>query len=148
MTSYNEIVNDTIKEQNDALMEMSTPVTQLWNGILFLPLVGIIDSKRAQDVMTAMLDKISETQAKVFILDISGIGVLDTAVANYLIKITKATRLMGSVCIISGISGAVAQTIVELGIQIDEVETTGSMQDAVDKAFRLTGAEVVKLTNS
>lgn len=146
--TYNDIINDTIKEQNNALMQMSTPVTQLWNGILFLPLVGIIDSKRAQDVMTAMLNKISESQAKVFILDISGIGVLDTAVANYLIKITKATRLMGCLCIISGISGAVAQTIVELGIQIDEVETTGSMQDAVDKAFRLTGAEVVQLSNS
>ena len=141
--TYNNKIMQTVKAQNEALMEMSTPVTQLWNGILFLPLVGIIDSRRAQDVMSAMLSKIAELQSKVFIMDISGIAVVDTAVANYLIKITKATKLMGCNCIVSGISGAVAQTIVELGIQTDEVDTTGSMQDAVEKAFRLTGAKVV-----
>jgi rsbT co-antagonist protein RsbR len=134
--TYNEIANETIKAQNNALMEMSTPVTKLWDGILFLPLVGIIDSRRAQDVMTAMLQKITETSSRVFILDISGIAVLDTAVANYLIKITKATTLMGCKCIISGISGAVAQTIVELGIHTDEIMTTGNMQDALEKAFK------------
>jgi len=143
--TYNEIVNEKMRYQNAALMEMSTPVTQLWNGILLLPLVGIIDSKRAQDIMTTMLNNISERQSKAFILDISGIAVMDTAVANYLIKITKATRLMGCMCIISGISGAVAQTIVELGIQIDEVDTTGTMQDALDKALQLTGAKITKL---
>jgi rsbT co-antagonist protein RsbR len=134
--TYNDINNQTIKAQNTALMEMSTPVTKLWNGILFLPLVGIIDSRRAQDVMTAMLQKISETESQVFILDISGIAVVDTAVANYLIKITKATALMGCRCIVSGISGAVAQTIVELGIHIDEMTTTGNMQDALEQAFK------------
>jgi len=148
MDTYNMMVNQTIKDQNEALMEMSTPVTQLWNGILLLPLVGIIDSKRAQDVMTTMLDKIVHSQSKAFILDISGIAMMDTAVANYLIKITKATRLMGCMCIISGISGAVAQTIVELGIPVDEVDTTGTMQDALDKALRLTGAKIIKLGDS
>lgn len=136
MDTYNDINNQTIKAQNMALMEMSTPVTRLWNGILFLPLVGIIDSRRAQEVMTAMLQKISETESQVFILDISGIAVVDTAVANYLIKITKATALMGCRCIVSGISGAVAQTIVELGIHIDEMTTTGNMQDALEQAFK------------
>ena len=86
--TYNDIVNEKMRNQNTALMEMSTPITQLWNGILLLPLVGIIDSNRAQDIMTTMLNKISDSQSKAFILDISGIAVLDTAVANYLIKIT------------------------------------------------------------
>ena len=134
--TYNELTNQTIKAQNNALMEMSTPVTKLWDGILFLPLVGIIDSRRAQEVMTAMLQKISETESQVFILDISGIAVLDTAVANYLIKITKASALMGCRCIVSGISGAVAETIVELGIHTNEIMTTGNMQDALEKAFK------------
>lgn len=142
---YNEIATDKMRSQNAVLMEMSTPVTQLWNGILLLPLVGIIDSKRAQDTMTAMLSKIGQTQSKAFILDISGVAVMDTAVANYIIKITKATKLMGCNCIISGISGAVAQTIVELGIQIDEINTTGNMQDALNTALQMTGSQITAI---
>lgn len=134
--AYNDVANEIIREQNAALMEMSTPVTKLWDGILFLPLVGIIDSKRAQSIMSAMLQKITETSSRVFILDISGIAVLDTAIANHLVKITKATNLMGCRCIVSGISGAVAQTLVELGVQTDEIITTGNMQDALEKAFK------------
>lgn len=145
MNTYNTMVNRTIQDQNDALLEMSTPITQLWNGILLLPLVGIVDSKRAQNIMTTMLKKIIDSQSKAFILDISGIAMLDTAVANYLIKITKATQLMGCRCIISGISGPVAQTIVELGIPIEEVDTTGMMQDALDKALKITGARIMNL---
>ena len=116
-------------------MEMSTPVTQIWEGILLLPLVGLIDSKRAQDIMNASLAKIAETQARSFILDISGVGVVDTAVANHLIKVTQATRLMGCECAISGVSPAIAQTIVELGIDVGEVKTTANMRDALSIAF-------------
>jgi len=137
--TYNQLVSDTIREQNQALMQLSTPVTQLWDGILLLPLVGIIDSRRAQDTMTAVLHRVASSQSKVFILDISGVAVVDTAVANHLIKITKATRLMGCLCILSGISPAVAQTIVELGVQIEEVTTTANMQDALAQALRMTG---------
>jgi rsbT co-antagonist protein RsbR len=124
-------------------MEMSTPVTQLWTGILMLPVVGIIDSKRAQDVMNAMLTSIAESQARNFILDISGVAVVDTAVANHLIKITKASALMGCSCIISGISPAIAQTIVELGIEVGTVETTATMKDALGSAFRKLGLRLV-----
>ncbi len=140
--TYNELSRQKLQEQSKALTEMSTPVTQLWDDILLLPLVGIIDSGRAQNVMTAALSQISKTQSKVFILDISGVAVVDTAVANYLIKITKAAKLMGCICTISGISGAIAQTIVELGIQIDEVNTTGNMKDALADAFKTTGAQI------
>ncbi|WBM74644.1 STAS domain-containing protein [Saprospira grandis] len=130
----------SLEEQNDALRELSTPVAQIWDGILLLPLVGFIDSKRAKDVMEAMLDKVAETQAKFFILDISGVAIVDTAVANHLIKMSKAARLMGSQCMISGVSGPIAQTIVELGIAIDEIRTTGSMRDALRLAIKEAGA--------
>ncbi len=142
--TYNQLISDTIREQNNALMQLSTPIAQLWDGILLLPLVGIIDSRRAQDTMTAVLHRVAASQSKVFILDIGGVAVVDTAVANHLIKITKATRLMGCLCILSGISPAVAQTIVELGVQIDEVHTTANMQDALLQAMRLTGTMLTR----
>jgi len=140
--TYNKIMKSRLEDQNEALREMSTPVAQIAEHILLLPLVGIIDSKRAQELMSRMLDKVGQMAAKVFILDISGIAVVDTAVANHLIKMTKASRLMGCDCIISGISPAVAQTIVELGVQIDEIITEGTMQAALNEAYKLTGLEL------
>ena len=134
--------NRVIAEQSQTLMEMSTPVTAIWDGILMLPIVGIIDSKRAQDIMNAMLSMIAQTKAKVFILDISGVAVVDTAVANHLIKITKATRLMGCECTISGVSPAIAQTVVELGIDVGNVTSTANLRDALTYAFRKTGVEI------
>lgn len=146
--TYSKMVSDSITQSAKSLMEMSTPVTQIWDGVLFLPVVGIIDSKRAQDIMNSVLTKIAETRAKVFIMDISGVGVVDTAVANYLIKVTKATSLMGCECTISGVSPSIAQTIVELGIDVGGVRTTATMQDALSEAFRhitRTGRETHKL---
>lgn len=134
--TYARISNEAAAAQSNALMEMSTPVTQIWEGILLLPLVGLIDSKRAQDIMDASLAKIADTQARIFILDISGVGVVDTAVANYLIKVTKATRLMGCESTISGVSPAIAQTITELGIDVGNVRTTANMRDALSEAFK------------
>lgn len=136
---FAKITNQIITQQGKALMEMSTPVTAIWQDILMLPIVGIIDSKRAMDIMNAMLAKISETRSKVIILDISGVAVVDTAVANHLIKITKATKLMGCECTISGVSPAIAQTVVELGIDVGEIQTTATLRDALEWAFRQTG---------
>ncbi|MHC4822984.1 MAG: protoglobin domain-containing protein [Planctomycetota bacterium] len=140
--SYNAVVEDMLTSQSKALMEMSTPVTQIWEGILLLPIVGIIDSHRAGDIMNATLAKIAETQAQIFILDISGVGVVDTAVANNLIKITSATRLMGCECTISGLSPAIAQTIVDLGIDVGSIKTTATMKDALSDAFQRSGMEI------
>jgi len=139
---YREKMTRDLEKQNEALRELSTPVAQIWENILLLPLVGFIDSKRSKDVMEAMLDNIADKQAKFFILDISGVAIVDTAVANHLIKMTKAARLMGAKCIISGISGNIAQTIVELGIAIDEIETTGSMKDALKWAIKESGNQL------
>lgn len=140
--SYEEIINSKIAAQTKSLMEMSTPVTQLWTGLLFLPVVGLIDSKRAQDIMNNSLHKISETNSQCFILDISGVSVVDTAVANHLIKITKATRLMGCESIISGVSPSIAQTMVELGIEIGDIRTNSDMKGALETAFSIIGVDI------
>lgn len=145
--TYSRLTNQKISEQSQALMEMSTPVTAIWQGILMLPIVGIIDSKRAQDIMNAMLSKIGETRSKVIIMDISGVAVVDTAVANHLIKITKATKLMGCDCTISGVSPAIAQTIVGLGINVGEVHTTATLRDALEGAFSKTGVGLSRERN-
>jgi rsbT co-antagonist protein RsbR len=135
--TYMAMVTETIAAQGKSLMEMSTPVTEIWEGVLMMPIVGIVDSQRSQDIMNAMLTRISETQAGQFILDIGGVAVVDTAVANHLIKMTKATALMGCRTTISGISPAIAQTMVELGIDVGTVRTTATMRDALSQALEL-----------
>ncbi len=140
--TYMHLTSEKMFEQSKSLIEMSTPVTSIWDGILMLPLVGIIDSKRALDITARILEEISSSQATCFILDISGVAVIDTAVANYLIKITKATRLMGCESLISGLSPAIAQTIVDLGIDVGNVQTTGNLSDALRLAFDSVGLTV------
>ena len=130
---------EKITESSKALMEMSTPVTPIWEGILLLPLLGIIDSTRTQDIMNKTLSEIAKSRAKVFVMDISGVSAMDTAVANQLIKITKATQLMGCETIISGVSPAIARTLVELGINIGEVRTTATLRDSFELALRAIG---------
>ncbi len=124
-----------LEHQQKLIMEMSTPVTQVWKGILLLPVVGIVDSKRANDIMNAALTEISEARARIFVLDIGGVAVVDSTVANYLVKVAKATALMGCECIISGVSAAVAQTIVELGVEVP-AKTTASLEEALQYGFQ------------
>ncbi|EEY99698.1 anti-anti-sigma regulatory factor [Vibrio sp. RC586] len=150
--TYSRLINKKISEQSEALLAMSTPVTMIWQDILMLPIVGIIDSKRAQDIMITVLHKIAEYRAKVFIMDISGVAVVDTAVANHFIKITKATKLMGCECLVSGVSPSIAQTMVQLGINVGEVKTNATLRDALENAFRtvgvnLKGIEQMRLEN-
>lgn len=121
---YSQMSQRKIEEQNQAMMQMSTPVTSIWEGVLMLPIVGVLDSKRAQELMNNVLEKIAGTRSKVIILDISGVAVVDTAVANHIIKITKASKLMGCECTVSGVSPAIAETIVELGIDVESLSTT------------------------
>jgi len=133
-----------LREQARTIREISTPSIRLWDGVVVLPVIGAIDSVRAQQMMDSMLTKISETACKVMILDIQGVPAVDTAVANHLIKVVKATRLMGCHAIISGISPAVAQTIVNLGIDMG-VKTTATLRDALAEAFELLNCEVRQL---
>ncbi|MFV0423782.1 PAS domain-containing protein [Oleidesulfovibrio sp.] len=128
---------ERLREQSRTIMEISTPAIKLWDRIVVLPVVGVVDSLRAQQMMNTMLEKIMEISAKVIILDIQGVAAVDTAVANHLIKVAKATRLMGCQCIISGISPAVAETLVQLGIDLGDVSTNSTLQDALSDAFAL-----------
>jgi rsbT co-antagonist protein RsbR len=140
--TFSRLTSETITEQSRSLISMSTPVTAIWRDVLLLPIVGIVDSKRSQEIMNAMLTKIAEVQAKVIIMDIAGVAIVDTAVANHLIKITKATKLMGCECTISGVSAAIAQTVVELGIDVGEIRTTATLRDALESAFRDVGIAI------
>jgi rsbT co-antagonist protein RsbR len=132
-------------EQSRTIMEISTPALKLWDRVVILPVVGVVDSLRAQQMMNTMLKKITETLSKVIILDIAGVAAVDTAVANHLIKIAKATKLMGCRCIISGISPAVAETIVQLGIDLGDVATNSTLKDALADALAMLNLEVTRM---
>jgi rsbT co-antagonist protein RsbR len=131
--------NALLEARSEALLEQATPVTPIWEGILLLPLIGVLDSSRTQEIMTKTLAMIAETRTKVFMLDISGVRTVDTAVANQLVKITQATRLMGCEAIVSGISPEIAFTMVELGVGIGQIRTTATLRDAFEIALGLVG---------
>jgi len=131
-------------EQSKTIQKLSTPTIKLWEGILVMPIIGVIDSIRAQNMMETMLEKIAKTFAKVIILDIYGVAAVDTAVAQHLIKIAKATKLMGCECILSGISPPVAQTVVQLGIDMESIHTKATLADALAEAFEIVNLRVVK----
>lgn len=119
-----------IKRQQDELLELSTPVVKLWDGILALPLIGTLDSERTQVVTETLLERIVETEADLAILDITGVPMVDTLVAQHLLKTVEAARLMGAECIVSGIRPQIAQTVVELGLDLSAVTTKASLEDA------------------
>jgi methyl-accepting chemotaxis protein len=129
-----------IQKRSLALLEMSTPVTKIWDGVLFAGIVGIVDSKRAVDIMNKALSSIADSQANTLLLDIGGVAIVDTAVANHLIKIAKAAVLMGCKTIISGISPAIAQTIAELGIDLGAIQTTSTIESALRDSIIKPGA--------
>lgn len=140
----NEELGRLAEEQRTMIEQMSTPISQLWEGILFLPLVGAMTAARVQDALKSILERIASTQAKVFILDISGVRLIDTFIANHFVRVAKATRLMGCTCILSGIAPQAAQTMVELGINTEDLTTTSTMNDAIALAFGYTGYQVAK----
>jgi rsbT co-antagonist protein RsbR len=135
---------DIIRAQQGNLLELSTPVVQLWDDVLALPLVGTLDSARAQVVMETLLQKIVETEAAIAIIDITGVPTVDTLVAQHLIKTIAATRLMGADCIISGIRPQIAQTIVHLGVDLGEVVTKATLAGAFAVALQRTGASITR----
>ncbi len=128
-------ITTEVQNRSLAMLEMSTPVAKIWDGVLFAPIVGIVDSRRSRDIMNKALSSIVDNRAHTLMLDIGGVGVVDTAVANHLIKIAKAAVLMGCKTIISGISPAIAQTITELGIDLGSVHTTSTIESALREAI-------------
>lgn len=132
-----------IKEQQRALIEVSVPVVKVWDKILMVPLVGMLDSARTQLVMEMLLTAIEETQSKVAILDISGIPVVDTLVAKHLLRTVSAAKLMGAECIITGIKSRISQTMVQLGVDLTGVVTKTTLADGLRVALNLTGQKII-----
>jgi rsbT co-antagonist protein RsbR len=137
-----------IARQQQELLELSTPVVQLWDGILALPLIGTLDSSRTQVVMESLLQKIVETGSGIAIIDITGVPTVDTLVAQHLLKTVAAARLMGAECIISGIRPQIAQTIVHLGVDLAGVITKSSLADAFVIAMQRAGLTVTNSAHS
>jgi rsbT co-antagonist protein RsbR len=135
---------ELIRRQNEEMLELSTPVIQLWDGILALPLIGTLDSSRTQVVMESLLQQIVATRSPIAILDITGVPTVDTLTAQHLLKTVAATRLMGAECIISGIRPQIAQTIVHLGVSLGDIVTKASLSDAFRVALKKLGQSVAK----
>lgn len=135
---------EVILRQTDEITEISTPVIQVWEGILALPIIGTLDSARTQVVMENLLQKIVESGSSIAILDISGVPAVDSLVAQHLIKTVSATRLMGAECIISGIRPEIAQTVVHLGIDLSNVLTKSTLASALKTAFTILELQVTK----
>lgn len=132
-----------IAQQAETLLELSTPVVKLWDGIVALPLVGTLDSARTQVVMEALLQALVDTGSEHAIIDITGVPAVDTQVAQHLLKTVQAARLLGAECIVSGIRPQIAQTVVALGIEFGDIHTKASLSDAMLLAMRRSGVDVV-----
>ena len=136
---YQKAREEVIARQQSDMLELSTPVVKLWDGILALPMIGTLDSARTQVVMESLLQRIVETGAEVAIIDITGVPTVDTLTAQHLLKTVTAARLMGADCIISGIRPQIAQTIVHLGVDLADVVTKATLADAFRRALDMTG---------
>jgi rsbT co-antagonist protein RsbR len=146
MEEYQRGREEVIRRQQEEMLELSTPVVTLWDGVLALPMIGTLDSARTQIVMETLLQRIVETGAAIAIIDITGVPTVDTMTAQHLLKTVTATRLMGAECIISGIRPQIAQTIVHLGVDLGDVATKATLADAFRVALSRTGRTVCKIT--
>jgi rsbT co-antagonist protein RsbR len=142
--AYLKAREETIRRQQEEMLELSTPVVKLWEGILALPLIGTLDSARTQVVMESLLEAIVQTNSKVAIIDITGVPTVDTVVAQHLLKTVTAARLMGADCIISGVRPQIAQTIVHLGINLLDITTKATLSDAFSIALQRSGFRFVR----
>ncbi|QNI33183.1 STAS domain-containing protein [Alloacidobacterium dinghuense] len=146
--SYIHGRDQVIIRQQEEMLELSTPVVTLWDGIVALPLIGTLDSARTQVVMESLLQAIVQTNSRVAIIDITGVPTVDTLVAQHLLKTITAARLMGADCILSGIRPQIAQTIVHLGINLEEVTTKARLADAFRLALERSGRAVVRVAKN
>ena len=144
MEAFQKSREEIISRQQEELLELSTPVVRLWENVLALPLIGTLDSARTQIVMQNLLDAIVQTRSDYAIIDITGVPVVDTLVAQHLLKTVAAARLMGADCLISGIRPQIAQTIIHLGVDLSDVTTKATLADAFAVVLRRSGHTIVK----
>lgn len=142
--AFQKTREEVINRQQQDLLELSTPVVKLWDGVLALPMIGTLDSARTQVVMESLLQRIVDTGSEIAIIDITGVPTVDTMVAQHLLKTVTAIRLMGADCIISGVRPQIAQTIVHLGVDLQGVVTKGTLADALSAALKRSGYAVTK----
>lgn len=143
-TTFQKSREEIIRRQQDDLLELSTPVVKLWEGVLAVPMIGVLDSNRTQIVMETLLQSIVDTGSGLAIIDITGVPTVDTLVAQHLLKTVTAIRLMGADCIISGIRPQIAQTIVHLGIDLQGITTKATLADALSVALLKTGWRITR----
>jgi rsbT co-antagonist protein RsbR len=148
MEAFQKAREEVIERQQQELLELSTPVIKLWDGVLSLPAIGTLDSNRTQVMMEELLQQIVETGSHVVIIDITGVPTVDTLVAQHLLKTVAAARLMGTDCIISGIRPQIAQTIVHLGVDLTDVVTKATLADAFKLALQRQGFSVQRIAPS
>ena len=127
---------DMVKRQERAIQAMETPILRLWSGVLTMPVIGIVDSTRAGRMMSDLLEQITRTQARFTILDLTGVEIIDTGAASHLLSLVRAAGLLGTKCLISGISPAMASTIIGLGLNLDEIQSFASLEAALRYAIR------------
>ena len=142
--TFQKAREDVIMRQQEELLELSTPVVKLWDGVIALPMIGTLDSARTQIVMESLLQRIVDVGAEIAIIDITGVPTVDTLVAQHLMKTVTAIRLMGADCIISGIRPQIAQTIVQLGVELQGITTKATLADALAVAMQRAGLVVTK----
>jgi rsbT co-antagonist protein RsbR len=142
-TAGQAVLQDTIAQQRATISELQTPVIQVWQGILALPIVGTVDTARAQDMTEALLEHIVATGSEIVLLDITGVPVVDTAVARHLLETVAAARLLGADVLIVGLSSRTAMTLVQLGIDLAHVTTRATLARGLELAFARLGLAVV-----
>ncbi len=144
--AFQKTREDVIQRQQEEMLELSTPVVKLWDGVLALPMIGTLDSQRTQVVMESLLQRIVDTGSEIAIIDITGVPTVDTLVAQHLLKTVTAIRLMGADAIISGVRPQIAQTIVHLGLDLQGIVTKANLADALALALKRTGLTVTQAT--
>jgi rsbT co-antagonist protein RsbR len=125
----------TIERQREAIRDLSTPIIELWDDILTLPIVGVVDTQRSVEMTERLLHRIVQGKARCVIIDITGVEVVDTMTANHFIKMVNAARLLGAYCVVTGISPLIAQTLVQIGVDLREVKTLGSLKEGLRECF-------------
>jgi rsbT co-antagonist protein RsbR len=137
-----------IREQQEAIRELSTPVLQVRERLLILPIIGVIDPHRARQLTEQLLRGIRTNRAKVVVIDITGVAAMDATVANHLVQTVEASRLLGATVIVTGLSPEIAQTIVNIGVDLGKMNTVGDLQGGIEQAERLLGYKVVQLAEA